>query len=55
MEIKGNINGIEFGSVDRAGGSIIKKSGIKQAPETKKSSEDIEKYIIPELCNDRFS
>ena len=52
MEIKGNINGIEFGSVDRALEILGELCGIKQAPETKKSSEDIEKYIIPELCLD---
>ena len=49
MEIKGNINGIEFGSIDQALEILGELCGIKQAPETKKSSEDIEKYIIPEL------
>lgn len=52
MEIKGNINGIEFGSVDRALEILSELCGIKQTPETEKSSEDIEKYIIPELCLD---
>ena len=52
MEIKGNINGIEFGSIDQALEILEELCGIKQAPETKKSSEDIEKYIIPELCLD---
>ena len=52
MEIKGNINGIEFGSIDQALEILGELCGIKQAPETKKSSEDIEKYIIPELCLD---
>ena len=52
MEIKGNINGIEFGSVDRALEILGELCGIKQAPETEKGSEDIEKYIIPEVCLD---
>ena len=52
MEIKGNINGIEFGSIDQALEILGELCGIKQASETKKSSEDIEKYIIPELCLD---
>ena len=52
MEIKGNINGIEFGSIDQTLEILGELCGIKQAPETKKSSEDIEKYIIPELCLD---
>ena len=52
MEIKGNINGIEFGSIDQALEILGELCGIKQAPETKKSNEDIEKYIIPELCLD---
>lgn len=53
MEIKGNINGIEFGSIDQALEILGELCGIKQAPETtEKSSEDIEKYIIPELCLD---
>lgn len=53
MEIKGNINGIEFGSIDQALEILEELCGIKQAPETtEKSSEDIEKYIIPELCLD---
>lgn len=53
MEIKGNINGIEFDSIDQALEILGELCGIKQAPETtEKSSEDIEKYIIPELCLD---
>lgn len=52
MEIKGNINGIEFGSIDQALEILGELCGIKQAPETEKNSEDIEKYIIPELCLD---
>ena len=52
MEIKGNINGIEFGSIDQALEILGELCGIKQAPETEKSSEDIEKYVIPELCLD---
>lgn len=53
MEIKGNINGIEFGSIDQALEILGELCGIKQAPEkTEKSSENIEKYIIPELCLD---
>ena len=52
MEIKGNINGIEFGSIDQALEILGELCGIKQAPEIEKSSEDIEKYIIPELCLD---
>lgn len=52
MEIKGNINGIEFDNIDQALEILGELCGIKQAPETKKNSEDIEKYIIPELCLD---
>lgn len=52
MEIKGNINGIEFGSVDRALEILSELCGITQTHEVKKNSEDIEKYIIPELCLD---
>lgn len=52
MEIKGNINGIEFGSIDQALEILGELCGIKQAPETKKNGKDIEKYIIPELCLD---
>lgn len=55
MEIKGNINGIEFGSVDRALEILSELCGIKQTPETEKGSEDIEKYIIPELCLDSLT
>lgn len=55
MEIKGNINGIEFGSVDRALEILSELCGIKQTPETEKSSEDIEKYIIPEVCLDSLT
>lgn len=55
MEIKGNINGIEFGSVDRALEILSELCGIKQTPETEKSSEDIEEYIIPEVCLDNLS
>lgn len=55
MEIKGNINGIEFGSIDQALEILGELCGIKQAPETEKSSEDIEKYIIPELCLDNLT
>ena len=58
MEIKGNINGIEFGSIDQALEILGELCGIKQAPETKKtekSSEDIENYIIPELCLDNLT
>lgn len=55
MEIKGNINGIEFGSIDQALEILGELCGIKQAPETKKSSEEIEKYIIPELCLDNLT
>ena len=55
MEIKGNINGIEFGSIDQALEILGELCGIKQAPETKKNSEDIEKYIIPELCLDSLT
>ena len=55
MEIKGNINGIEFGSIDQALEILGELCGIKQAPETKKSNEDIEKYIIPELCLDSLT
>lgn len=52
MEIKGNINGIEFSDIDQALEILSELCGIKQTPETKKSSEDIEKYIIPEVCLD---
>lgn len=55
MEIKGNINGIEFGSVDRALEILSELCGIKKTPETEKSSEDIEKYIIPEVCLDSLT
>ena len=55
MEIKGNINGIEFGNIDQALEILGELCGIKQAPETKKNSEDIEKYIIPELCLDSLT
>lgn len=55
MEIKGNINGIEFSSVDRALEILSELCGIKQTPETEKGSEDIEKYIIPEVCLDNLS
>ena len=55
MEIKGNINGIEFGSVDRALEILSELCGIKQTPETEKGSEDIEKYIIPEVCLDSLT
>lgn len=55
MEIKGNINGIEFGSIDQALEILGELCGIKQTPETEKSSEDIEKYIIPELCLDNLT
>ena len=55
MEIKGNINGIEFGSIDQTLEILGELCGIKQTPETKKSSEDIEKYIIPELCLDSLT
>ena len=52
MEIKGNINGIEFGSIDQALEILGELCGIKQAPETEKNGKDIEEYIIPELCLD---
>ena len=52
MEIKGNINGIEFDNIDQALEILGELCGIKQAPETKKNGKDIEKYIIPELCLD---
>ena len=55
MEIKGNINGIEFGSVDRALEILSELCGIKQTSETEKNSEDIEKYIIPEVCLDSLT
>ena len=55
MEIKGNINGIEFDNIDQALEILGELCGIKQAPETKKNSEDIEKYIIPELCLDSLT
>ncbi len=55
MEIKGNINGIEFGSIDQALEILGELCGIKQVPETEKGSEDIEKYIIPEVCLDNLT
>ena len=55
MEIKGNINGIEFDNIDQALEILGELCGIKQAPETKKNSEDIEEYIIPELCLDSLT
>lgn len=55
MEIKGNINGIEFGNIDQALEILGELCGIKQAPETEKGSEDIEKYIIPEVCLDSLT
>lgn len=55
MEIKGNINGIEFGSIDQALEILGELCGIKQTPETEKGSEDIEKYIIPEVCLDSLT
>lgn len=55
MEIKGNINGIEFGSIDQALEILGELCGIKQAPETKKNGKDIEEYIIPELCLDSLT
>lgn len=55
MEIKGNINGIEFGSIDQALEILSELCGIKKTPETEKSSEDIEKYIIPEVCLDSLT
>ena len=55
MEIKGNINGIEFGSIDQALEILGELCGIKQTPETKKNGKDIEKYIIPELCLDSLT
>ena len=55
MEIKGNINGIEFSDIDQALEILSGLCGIKQAPETEKSREDIEKYIIPEVCLDNLT
>ena len=55
MEIKGNINGIEFGNIDQALEILGELCGIKQAPETKKNGKDIEEYIIPELCLDSLT
>lgn len=55
MEIKGNINGIEFGSIDQALEILGELCGITQTHEVKKNSEDIEKYIIPELCLDSLT
>ena len=55
MEIKGNINGIEFGSIDQALEILGELCGIKQAPETKKNGKDVEEYIIPELCLDSLT
>ncbi len=55
MEIKGNINGIEFGSIDQALEILGELCGIKRAPETKKNGKDIEEYIIPELCLDSLT
>ena len=55
MEIKGNINGIEFSDIDQALEILSGLCGIKQAPETKKNGKDIEEYIIPELCLDSLT
>lgn len=55
MEIKGNINGIEFSDIDQALEILGELCGIKQAPETKKNGKDIEEYIIPELCLDSLT
>lgn len=55
MEIKGNINGIEFGNIDQALEILGELCGIKQAPETKKNGKNIEEYIIPELCLDSLT
>lgn len=55
MEIKGNINGIEFSDIDQALEILGELCGIKQAPETKKNGKDIEEYIIPELCLDSLA
>ena len=55
MEIKGNINGIEFSDIDQALEILSELCGITQTPEVKKSSEDIEKYIIPEVCLDSLT
>ena len=52
MEIKGNINGIEFGSVDRALEILSELCGIKQTPETEKSREGIVVCIGPGWCLD---
>ena len=52
MEIKGNINGIEFDNIDQALEILGELCGIKQTPEAKKNGKDIEEYIIPELCLD---
>ena len=55
MEIKGNINGIEFDNIDQALEILGELCGIKQTPETKKNGKDIEEYIIPELCLDSLT
>lgn len=55
MEIKGNINGIEFDNIDQALEILGELCGIKQVPETKKNGKDIEEYIIPELCLDSLT
>ena len=55
MEIKGNINGLEFDNIDQALEILGELCGIKQAPETKKNGKDIEEYIIPELCLDSLT
>lgn len=55
MEIKGNINGIEFDNIDQALEILGELCGIKQAPETTEKSKDIEEYIIPELCLDSLT
>ena len=55
MEIKGNINGIEFDNIDQALEILGELCGIKQAPETKKNGKDVEEYIIPELCLDSLT
>ena len=55
MEIKGNINGIEFSDIDQALEILGELCGITQTHEVKKNSEDIEKYIIPEVCLDSLT
>lgn len=55
MEIKGNINGIEFSDIDQALEILGELCGITQTHETEKGSKDIEKYIIPELCLDSLT